>query len=513
MSEMEIAPAGAGKKRRPRRQRSTERRADVKASTSVKGGQFRPLSSADCQQIDAAARLILSKTGLSEAPESVIKIVNHAGGSLSSDQRLLFPKELVDSALKGIRKDVVLHGQIAGYELDLTGANIQMGSGGAAPYILDINTDKYRESNLQDLYDAARIVDSLDNIHFFSRSMVARDMPTLSLLDINTAYASLSGTGKHVCVPASEVASVKPIVDLVHLLAGSEQVFNQRPFLSLLVNHAVPPLRFDAESCEVLLEAARLGIPIHANTFGQMGASSPVTMAGCLAQTVAETLAGMIIGWLANPQVPLIFGTRPMLTDLRTGAMTGGSGEQALLMAATAQMARYYDLPGSTIAGATDSKVADAQSGYEKCQTVLMAAQAGSNMITQACGMHASLMACALESYIIDNDMLGGILRSLVPIKVNQNTLAVNTIDQVVRGEGHFLGEADTLARMQSDFLYPDIADRQNFEEWEKAGAHDIREIAKQKTREILDNHYPDHIPGEMDAAIRRQFDIRLPAR
>ena len=119
-----------------------------------------------------------------------------------------------------------------------------------------------------------------------------------------------------------------------------------------------------------MAEAARLGIPIHANTFGQMGASSPVTIAGSGAQTVAETLAGMIFAWLINPLAKVVFGTRPMVTDLRTGAMSGGGGEQAVLSAAAVQMGQYYNFPNSTIAGAADSKIGDAQSGYEKCLTV-----------------------------------------------------------------------------------------------------------------------------------------------
>jgi trimethylamine--corrinoid protein Co-methyltransferase len=200
-----------------------------------------------------------------------------------------------------------------------------------------------------------------------------------------------------------------------------------------------------------------------------------------------------------------------MVTDLRTGALTGGSGEQAILMAATAQMAQYYSLPNSTIAGATDSKIADAQSGYEKCLTILLAAQAGSNLITQACGMQASLMGCSFESYVIDNDMLGSILRSLSTIEVNETTLAISTINDVVHGEGHFLGQSETLDRMQTDFLYPEIGDRRSIEEWENDGGKNIQEAARKKTKEILDNYFPKHISSQTDMKLRSKFDIRLP--
>ena len=157
---------------------------------------------------------------------------------------------------------------------------------------------RYRDSCLADLYDAARLVDMLTHIHFFSRPLVARDMPDQQRLDVNTAYASLAGTTKHVFVSSGNAQSVADIARLCYRLAGSEAAFRERPFLSLLVNHAVPPMRFDTESVEILQAAVRHGIPMSINTFGQLGASSPVTIAGCVAQTTAETLAGMVIACL-----------------------------------------------------------------------------------------------------------------------------------------------------------------------------------------------------------------------
>ncbi len=247
------------------------------------------------------------------------------------------------------------------------------------------------------------------------------------------------------------------------------------------------------------------------NTFGQLGASSPVTVAGCLAQSNAETLAGMVTAWLANPETPAVYGARPMVTDLRSGGMAGGSGEQAVLTAAASQMARYYGLPNSTIAGATDSKMADAQSGYEKALSVTMAAQAGANLITQTAGMQAGLMGASLEAYVIDNDMLGAIRRSLAPVEVNAETLCPEMISDTIRTEGHFLGHPQTFGRMKSDFLYPDLADRQSIEEWEAAGSPEIRAQAKEVAARLLDTHFPAILDAETDAALRRSFDIRLP--
>ncbi len=477
----------------------------------AEGGRYAPLAADALKAVHEAALEILANMGLSDAPGSVLKLVCDAGGSVSASGRLLLPPDLVDWCIAGMLREVVLCGQQAGHDLILSGARVHVGSGGAAPSIVDIETGAYRNSTLRDLYDAARLVDALEHVHFFSRSLVARDMPDPMSLEINTAFACLAGTSKHVCVSASTPLHVSSIAEMCNLVAGSPDAFTARPFLSLNVNHVVPPLRFDPDSCEVLLKAVELGIPVMVNTFGQMGASSPVTMAGCVAQTIAETLAGMVIGWLANPQARLVFGPRPMITDMRTGGMSGGSGEQAVLTAACVQMARHYGLPCSTIAGATDSKLADAQAGYEKALNVSLAAQAGCNFITQAAGMQAGLMAASFEAYVIDNDMLGSILKSLSAVEVSSDTLALDSIAEVVAGEGHFLGQPATLARMSSDFVYPQVADRRSPAEWTEAGSQDIRSVAKERARRLLASHFPVHMSVDVQAAVRQQFDIRLP--
>jgi trimethylamine--corrinoid protein Co-methyltransferase len=497
-------------KRRARRGRGVEAR--IQASTAVSGGRYSPLGRLDLDRIHAAVLELLADVGLADAPALVRDTLLAKGGSLSTDNRLLLPPSLVQAALAELPGSLLLAGRHPRHDLELSGRRVYVGSGGAAPLVVDLDTDRYRPSTLADLYDAARMVDALDNVHFFSRSVVARDMETTEALDINTAYASLAGTTKHVMVSANEPAHVRAIAHICHLIAGSEQAFRERPFLSLNINHVVPPLRFIEDACDVLAEAVRLGIPAHVNTFGQMGASSPVTIAGCVAQTMAETVAGLVFAWALDPAAKLVLGVRPMVTDLRTGGMAGGAGEQALLTAAVVQMAQYYGLPNSTIAGATDSKINDAQSGYEKSLSVNLAAQTGANLITQACGMQAGLMGCSFESYVVDNEMLGVILRSMVEVQVDNATLSPSMIGEVVRGDGHFLGHADTLERMQTDFLYPQLADRRTPEEWEAAGSPDIRRPAKQRARDILATHFATPFEAEAEAAIRAGFDIRLPA-
>ena len=335
-------------------------------------------------------------------------------------------------------------------------------------------------------------------------------MPNTRLLDLNTAFASLVGTKKHVIVSASSVESVRDISKLCFMIAGSKANFINKPFLSIHINHVVPPLRFSTEATDVLYECAVQGIPVMINTFGQLGASSPVTIAGCLAQTNAETLAGMVLSWLINPSIKAIYGSRPMVTDLRTGGMAGGSGEQALLTSGAVQLANFYGFSNSTIAGATDSKGDDAQSGLEKSLNITMAAQSGANLITQAAGTQAGLMVSSFTACVIDNDMIGSIARSLADIPVNVDTLSLELIESTVNNEGHFLGAKDTFSRMKSDFLYPKVSDRTSVDEWTMAGRVDISQKATIKAKEILKDYFPNHIKPDFIKEIRNNFEIKI---
>lgn len=474
------------------------------------GGRYRPLSDIEEQSVHDASLHLLETLGLSQAIPSMVDLVCAAGGSQTSDGRLLFPRALILETVDRARRDVVLYGQKSGLELDLSGKRVQFSSGGASPNIVDLETGKYRESTAKDLYNAARLCDALEHVHHFSRCVVARDAPDNLSLDVNTAYACLAGTSKHVSISATEPDHVASIADFCHTIAGGEAAFRARPFLTIMVCHVVPPMRFAEEACETLEAAVRAGFPVQIISAGQAGATSPATIAGSLVQAVAETLAGLVFARLVDPNVAAIFAPKPLVADLRTGAMCGGGGEQAILMAAAAQMGRFYDLPTSSIAGITDSKTVDAQHGAEKTLAVSLAAHAGSNLVTQACGMQASLLGVSFEAYVADNDMLGNILRTIRGVEATAESMAADVIAEVCRGEGHYLGHAQTLAKMNADYVYPAIGDRRAPRDWEADGGLDLRDKAKARAKEILATHYPDHLDDVTDRALRGRYDLLL---
>ncbi len=474
------------------------------------GGRLQPLSHDEVKLVEDTAFSLLETLGLAQAIPSMTEKVTEAGGTLTDDGRLLFPRELVQWAIDGAQRGFTLCGQSPERDLKIGGSRVHMSTGGAAPGVFDLETHAYRDSTLQDLYDAARIVDLMDNIHHFSRSVVARDIEDNALMDLNTAYACLAGTSKHVSISITEPQNVGAIADLCYSLAGGETAFRARPFLTVMVCHVVPPMRFAEEACEVLELAIEAGFPVQLISAGQAGATSPATIAGSLVQAVAETLAGLVFARLVDPDAKAIFAPKPLVADLRTGSMSGGGGEQAILMAGAAQMGRHWDLPTSSIAGITDAKRLDAQYGAEKTLAVTMAAHAGSNIVTQAAGMMSSLLGVSHAAYVSDNDLLGNILRTIRGIEAIPENIAADVIAGVCRGEGHYLGEQHTFSRMKSDYFYPEIGDRRAPREWQEDGALRIGEVAREKAREILRSYFPAHVPDELDRALRDKFDIRL---
>ncbi len=511
MAEMSERSVRRGRNARIKRRQQTKENTSQSKWMGIVGGSYEPLSPDDINQIHEAVLDLLETLGLAQAPQCMIDIVPARGGILTDEGRLLFPGHLVTEAIVGIRRDVVLWSRRDGYHLDISGARVHVGTGGAAPRIQDLETHNYRETTIRDLYDMARIVDLQEHIHFFSRPVVATDAPSPVDLDVNTLYACLAGTSKHICISATLPEHVKNIAEICYAVAGSEANFRKRPFLTIMATHVVPPMRFATESCQIVEQAVRYGIPVQLISAGQMGATSPVTLAGSIVQAVAESLAGVTFAWLVDPNAAIIFAPKPLVSDLRTGAMCGGGGEQAVVMAAAAQMGRHYGLPVACIAGYSDAKVHDAQAGYEKNLSVTLAAHAGCNMISHACGTLASMLGSSLESFIIDNDMLGGVLRSIHGVEVNRETIAVDTIRDVVNGEGHYLGHAQTLERMETDYVYPQIADRQTPDGWASDGSLDMLKRARMKAREILDEHRPCYLEPSIDAKLRSQFNILLP--
>ncbi len=476
----------------------------------LEGGTYRPLSDAGVGQIHNAALDVLETIGFANAPPSAVEMMTRAGAVLGDDGRLRFPRGLVEDMLAVAARDLTLCGRDPRFDLDLSGRRVHFGTAGAAVHIVDVAGRAYRESTVQDLYDAAVLTQALDNVHFFQRPIVCRDIEDNYLLDINTLYASCVGTAKHIGTSFCEASHVAGCLELLHTIAGGEAEWRARPFVSNTNCFVVPPLTFADESCVMMEACIRGGMPVLLLSAGQAGATAPAPLATAIVQAVAECLAGVVYVNAMVPGHPAIFGTWPFVSDLRSGAMTGGSGEQALLSAGCAQMHHFYGLPGGAAAGMADAKLPDMQAGCEQAISNVMAGLSGLNMVYESVGMHASLLGFSFESLVLGDDMLGQVQRCVRGIEVTEDSVCIDTIREVcLDGPGHYLGHQQTLSVMQTEYVYPALADRTSPKEWLEVGRPDLVASATARKKRIL-AEATSLIPPDVDRQIRDRFDIRF---
>jgi trimethylamine--corrinoid protein Co-methyltransferase len=479
----------------------------------MSGGTYKPLKEADVLRIHSAALDALETIGLANAPKSGIEIMTGAGALLGDDGRIRFPRALVEDMLAKAARGITLHGRDPAYDLELSGTRVHYGTAGAAVHVVDVENRVYRESTAQDLFDAARLTHALDNVHFFQRAMVCRDILDNYEMDVNTLYAACGGTTKHVGTSFSDPSHVQGCFELLHTIAGSEAAWRARPFVSNSNCFVVPPMKFAEESCIAMEHCIRGGMPVLLLSAGQAGATAPAPIATAIVQAVAECLAGVVYINAMAPGHPAIFGTWPFVSDLRSGAMSGGSGEQALLTAGCAQMHQHYGLPGGAAAGIADAKLPDMQAGWEQGISNVLAGLSGLNMVYEAVGMHASLLGFCLESLVLGDDMLGQVLRCVRGIDVTEDSVSLDAMREVcLEGPGHYLGHGQTLAVMQTEYIYPVVADRTSPKEWAEIGRPDLIQQAIIRKNKILGQSKGPLFDQATDAAIRAAFKIHIPA-
>ena len=340
-------------------------------------------------------------------------------------------------------------------------------------------------------------------------------MPDVLDLDVNTVFALLKGTTKPVATSFTLAEHVAPIMRMVDIALGGDGGsgrFRERPFLKAHISPVISPMRYGEDAVAVTLACMEHGIPVSCITAAQSGATAPATLAGFLAQSLAETLASLVMVNVFRPGYPMVFSNWPLVVDLRTGAFVGGGGEISVMNAASAQLSNWLGLPSGVACSMTDAKAIDAQHGMEKGVSALAAGLAGGNLVYESSGMTASLLGASFEAFVLDDEMHSLIYRAMRGVEVNEETLGFEAIREAVLGEGHFLGGAQTMAAMERDYFYPSLADRDPPVTWEENGRPDARSRARERARSILDSHHPVYLDPEAEARIRGEFDIVLDA-
>ena len=474
------------------------------------GGQFKPLSKKEIEKIHETSLRILEEIGVKVSLEEALAVLRKHGAKIDGEL-VRIPPSVVEQALKLVPHKFLMAGREEKQDLFMEDKRVYLGTGGAALTVLDLETGAARPGTLRDLADLAKLVDALENIHFYLRPCVPQDVPK-EVMDVHQFYASLSNTTKNVMGAAQSVQTARDVIEMASMIAGGEEALIRRPFISFVTSWMISPLHFATETTRVLLEVTKHKIPAALSSAPMAGSTSPVTLAGSLAQVHAEQLSGIVLTQLANPGSPVLYGAIPSMADFKGMTYVGGGIEFGLMNAAISQMAQFLRVPNYNSAGLTDSKIPDIQAGYEKAYSICLCVLAGSNYIHHAAGMLESMRAIAYEQYVIDDEIIGMALRLLRGIEVDDETLGLEPLREV-GPSGNFLSSMHTVKFMRQEYFRQRVGDRQAREAWEKQGALDGRERARQKAKEILKTHVPKPLDPKTDRAIRERFDIRLQER
>jgi trimethylamine--corrinoid protein Co-methyltransferase len=474
------------------------------------GGQYRPLSRSQIERIYATSLRMLAELGMGDVPQVLREQALGQGAHINELGRLCYPQAMVEDIIAGACKSFTLHGRDDRYSFEVGGDRVYFGTGGAAVQTLDLDSHVYRPSTLRDLADFTRLADTLPNVAWFTRCCVATDLPDIFELDVNTAYCLMRYTQKPVGTSFTLGGHVDPIVDMFDRVAGGAGRFAEKPFCKAHISPIISPMRYGEDAFEVTMACIRRGVPINTIIAAMSGATSPATIDGMLAASFAETLAALVMVNLFAPGYPVIFSNWPFVIDLRSGAFCGGGGEISILNAGAAQLANHIGVPSGVASSMSDAKAVDAQMGMEKALSSLACGLSGANLVYESSGMMASLLGASFEAFVLDDEMLSHVYRMIRGIEVSDETLAFDAMKNVITGEGHFIGETQTMQAMERDYFYPRLGDRMEPAAWAEAGAKDAWQRANDEVRRILDQHRPNYIETAVDTRLRGQFNILI---
>lgn len=470
------------------------------------GGAYKPLSDDGITKIHQTVMRSFREIGIQVNHEEALALFEEAGATVDMDtRRVKIPPDMVMELIGKAPSVVNLCGREADGSLDceIGGKRVYLGTGGTALNVQDPGSNASRPSELKDIVDMARVVDALENIHIYMLNIFPNDLDTADV-DVNRFGAALNHTNKHIMGGVYTVEGITNVVKMCEMIAGSPESLRERPFISM-VTCVISPFKLDEEYSRLAIEVARYGIPLIVPAEPLCGATSPVTIAGTLVVECVDSLSGVMLAQLANPGTPVLFGCVSSITDLKDMKYLAGAIEMGLINAGASQMAQFYSLPIYATAGMSDSKVNDAQAGYESAMSSLLVALSGGNFIHDAAGFLEFCMTASFDKLVIDNEIIGMIMRALEGIRVNEQALAFDELKKVGPA-GHFVSSRHTRRHMRKEQYFTDFSDRDNRAVWEENGEKDARQRATDRVREILARSLTPCIPTDVKKRIKSEI-------
>ena len=460
------------------------------------------LNKSEVETIHGASLEVLEKAGVMVKNEAALELLKAAGCNIE-ENIVRMPQNLVEESLEKAPPSFGLHSREGDAQHTVGGDNVIYNPGSAAIYFIDRETNEMRRARAKDFKELVRLTDALEHIHAQSTAMVPADVPE-GISDLYRLYVILLNSTKPIVTGAFTKEGLIDMKRMLEAVVGGPEELAVAP-RAIFDCCPSSPLMWSDVTCQNLLDCAEHGIPAEIIPAPQMGATSPVSIAGTLVEANAEFLSGVVISQLAKPGSPIIYGGSPSAFDMRYCTARLGAVEAVMAACASAQIGKHYGVPTHGYLGLSDSKAVDAQSSFESGMGILLAAMSGVNIVSGP-GMQASENCQSLEKLVIDNELCGTAYRLIEGITVDETALATDVIAKVGPG-GHFLAERHTRENLRKErFMPSDVLDRLSPDAWVKAGARDATDRAKETVDRLLKEHVPDPLPAAAEEELERVF-------
>jgi len=466
-------------------------RSNYTANGSV---HLRILSQDQCELLYSAATRILERTGVIYHDNEALDIMKKAGCWVDG-KRVRIPSKLVDRALLTAPRRVTLHDSRTGLPvMDLEGNNAYFGTGSDTPFFINPYTGQREKSSKKSVGWACKVIDALPNIEFVMSLGIVQDVPQ-AIYDRHQFEAQVLNTSKPIVTTAVDVAGFSDIIEMCECIAGGEEELRRHPFMTLYAE-PISPLQHATEAATKLLLAAHKGLPVVYTPCIMAGGTVPSTLAGAMATGLAESLSGLVLNQQAREGSPFIMGGVFTVMDMSSTIFSYGAPEFNLMMSALADMAHFFKLPMFGTAGCTDSKIMDGQAAMEAAISIVLSAFSGANLIHDV-GYIEYGSTASLELLVISDEIIGMARRMARGIEVNDETLALDVIDEVGPG-GHFLSHDHTFKWFKKETFFPELFDRRRYDAWKESGGTTLTKRANTKVKEILEGHEPAPLPANV---------------
>lgn len=463
------------------------------------------------EKIHFASLEILETIGLLVRHEKARVIFEKHGCQVDPETQVVrFPSKIVNEFCSFFPRTFTFRGRDPKYDRTLPDDSPVIVTASSAPNIIDIVTGKERRSTSADIARIAHLVQELPGHDVFSVSTLADDARP-EHFTLARVYPALKYCLKPVRTNSKDLPDSEMILKLGFLIAGSEDAYRERPFITHHFCPVVSPLTMDHGSTDMLIYFCEQKLPVYPTIVPNAGLTSPMSLAGTLAQGNAEFLAAAVLMQMVHAGTPLIYATLPTIADMRSGAYASGGIECGLLHMAFAGMARYYNVPYGGYIGLTNSKLNDAQSGYETGMSSTAGVFAGMDMLNMT-GLLDALKVFDYGKAVLDDEIALMLKRFKQELVFDESEFGLDVIKQVGPG-GSFMVHPHTVKRMKTAALLPKLADRNPRENWESKGSQDTQTRAMQRVKEILNRPSSAVFSDELDRLIHAEFPRLVPGK